>query len=46
MAKKAEMISDKREEVKELNRERFRAAARAAKRTKDNRKEDLDENNN
>jgi len=34
------------EELKELNRERFRAAARAAKRTKDNRKEDLDENNN
>ena len=46
MSEMAKVISDKEEELKELNRERFRAAARAAKRTKDNRKEDLDENNN
>ena len=40
MAKKAKEISDKQEELRQLNIERTRAAARAAKRTKEKRKED------
>ena len=45
MEEMAKAISDKEAELKELNRERTRAAARAAKRTKEKRKEDLEEKN-
>ena len=40
MAKKAEMISDKREEAIELNRERTRAAARYGRKQKEKEKEE------
>jgi len=43
MAKKAEMISDKREEAIELNRERTRAAARYGRKQKEKEKKEKEE---